>query len=124
MEAYLAKERKEFDLPLDFSGVASTFQRSVYDRLLAIEYGKVSSYGRIAQEVGAPERARVVGQAVGANPIPIIVPCHRVIGSDGRLTGFSGGLVAKASLLKLEGVDVDGTSPSSRVHPEVIPLDL
>jgi len=124
MEEYLGGERQAFDLPLDFSGVTSTFQSSVYDRLLAIGYGQVSSYGRIAAEIGAPDQARAVGQAVGANPIPIIVPCHRVIGSDGRLTGFSGGLAAKVSLLKLEGVDVDGTSPNSRVHPEVIPLDL
>jgi len=104
--------------------VSSDFQREVYERLLAIEYGHVSSYGKIAHEVGKPDQARAVGQAVGANPIPIVVPCHRVIASDGRLTGFAGGLAAKVALLKLEGVDVDGTSANSRVHPEVIPLDL
>jgi len=124
LEEYFAKDRTTFDLELDFSGVSSDFQRDVYDRLLAIEYGHVSSYGKIAKEVGKPDQARAVGQAVGANPIPIVVPCHRVIASDGRLTGFSGGLAAKVALLKLEGVDVDGTSASSRVHPEVIPLDL
>ena len=82
------------------------------------------SYGQIAREIGKPDQARAVGQAVGANPIPIIVPCHRVIASDGRLTGFSGGLKRKVVLLKLEGIDVDGSSPNSKVHPEVIPLDL
>jgi methylated-DNA-[protein]-cysteine S-methyltransferase len=68
--------------------------------------------------------ARAVGQAVGSNPIPIVVPCHRVVASDGSLTGFGGGLPAKVALLKLEGIDVDGDKPTSKVHPEVIPLDL
>ncbi len=104
--------------------MTSDFQRDVYERLLAIEYGHVSSYGQIAKDLGKPDQARAVGQAVGANPIPIVVPCHRVIASDGRLTGFSGGLAAKVALLKLEGIDVDGQTPTSRVYPEVIPLDL
>ncbi len=104
--------------------MTSDFQRDVYERLLAIEYGHVSSYGQIAKDLGKPDQARAVGQAVGANPIPIVVPCHRVIASDGRLTGFSGGLAAKVALLKLEGGDVDGQTPTSRVYPEVIPLDL
>lgn len=104
--------------------MTTDFQREVYDRLMTIEYGHVASYGQIAEDIGKPDQARAVGQAVGANPIPIIIPCHRVVASDGRLTGFSGGLAAKVSLLKLEGIDVDGVSPNSRVHPEVIPLDL
>lgn len=124
LEEYFAKGRRSFDLDLDFSGVSTDFQREVYDRLLEIEYGHVTSYGQIARDIGKPDQARAVGQAVGANPIPIVIPCHRVIASDGRLTGFSGGLAAKVSLLKLEGVDVDGINPNSRVHPEVIPLDL
>ena len=124
LEEYFAKDRRSFDLALDLSGVATGFQREVYDRLLAIDYGHVVSYGQIADEIGKPDQARAVGQAVGANPIPIVVPCHRVIASDGRLTGFSGGLAVKVALLKLEGIDVDGASPGSRVHPEVIPLDL
>jgi methylated-DNA-[protein]-cysteine S-methyltransferase len=124
LEEYFAKERTGFDLELDFSGVASGFQQEVYDRLRRIEYGRVVSYGEIAADIGKPDQARAVGQAVGANPIPIIVPCHRVIGADGRLTGFSGGLAAKVALLKLEGVDVEGAAPRSKVHPEVIPLDL
>lgn len=124
VQAYLDKTLRVFDLDLDFGDVATDFQRDVYDRLQAIEYGHVTSYGKIAQELGTPDQARAVGQAVGANPIPIIIPCHRVVGSDRRLIGFSGGLAAKVSLLKLEGVDVDGVAANSRVHPEVIPLDL
>jgi methylated-DNA-[protein]-cysteine S-methyltransferase len=124
LEEYFARERTSFDLPLDFAGVGSGFQRDVYDRLLEIGYGHVASYGQVARDIGKPDMARAVGQAVGANPIPIVVPCHRVVGSDGALTGFGGGLAAKVSLLKLEGVDVDGARPTSKVHPEVIPLDL
>lgn len=121
---YLAKERRSFDLELDFAEVITDFQRDVYARLLAVEYGHVTSYGKIAEEIGKPDQARAVGQAVGANPIPIVIPCHRVVGSDLRLIGYSGGLAVKVSLLKLEGVDVDGVSAKSRVHPEIIPLDL
>lgn len=124
IEEYFARERRVFDLDLDFPESLTAFQRDVYDRLLDIEYGHVVSYGQVARDVGRPDMARAVGQAVGANPIPIVVPCHRVVASDGSLTGFGGGLRAKAALLKLEGIDVDGTSPSSKVHPEVIPLDL
>jgi methylated-DNA-[protein]-cysteine S-methyltransferase len=124
LEEYFAKERTSFDLPLDFAGVGSGFQRDVYDRILEIGYGHVASYGQVARDIGKPDMARTVGQAVGANPIPIVVPCHRVVGSDGALTGFGGGLAAKVSLLKLEGIDVDGARPTSKVHPEVIPLDL
>ena len=124
LREYFAKERTSFDLPLDLSGATSDFQREVYDQLLKVEHGHVTSYGQIAREIGKPDQARAVGQAVGANPIPIILPCHRVIASDGRLTGFSGGLKRKVVLLKLEGIDVDGSSPNSKVHPEVIPLDL
>ena len=92
--------------------------------MLNIEYGHVVSYGQVARDISQPGMARAVGQAVGANPIPIVVPCHRVIASDGSVTGFAGGIRTKVALLKLEGVDVDGAKPSSKVHPEVIPLDL
>jgi methylated-DNA-[protein]-cysteine S-methyltransferase len=124
LEEYFAKERQAFDVPLDFPDSVSGFQREVYDRLLTIPYGTVISYGDIARDVGKPDMARAVGQAVGSNPIPIVVPCHRVVASDGSLTGFGGGLPAKIALLKLEGIDVDGAKPTSKVHPEVIPLDL
>ena len=124
LEEYFAKDRTTFDLVLDFSGVTSDFQQEVYERLLDVPYGHVISYGQIAKDIGKPDQARAVGQAVGANPIPIVIPCHRVIASDRRLTGFAGGLAVKTELLKLEGIGVDGSSPKSRVHPEVIPLDL
>lgn len=124
LEEYFAKARRSFDLELDWPDSLTDFQRDVYRRLLEIDYGHVMSYGQVARDVGKPDMARAVGQAVGANPIPIVVPCHRVVASDGSLTGFGGGLGAKVALLKLEGIDVDGTSPSSKVHPEVIPLDL
>jgi methylated-DNA-[protein]-cysteine S-methyltransferase len=124
LEEYFAKARRTFDLELDFAESLTDFQRDVYRRLLEIDYGHVASYGQVARDIGKPDMARAVGQAVGANPIPIVVPCHRVVASDGSLTGFGGGLRAKVALLKLEGIDVDGTSPTSKVHPEVIPLDL
>lgn len=124
LEEYFAQGRRAFDLPLDFPETTTDFQHDVYRRLLEIEYGHVVSYGQVARDVGKPDMARAVGQAVGANPIPIVVPCHRVVASDGSLTGFGGGLRAKAALLKLEGIDVDGASAHSKVHPEVIPLDL
>ncbi len=124
LEEYFARERTTFELPLDWSGAHTGFQRDVYERLLRIEYGHVVSYGQVASDVGRPDMARAVGQAVGANPVPIVVPCHRVVASDGSLTGFGGGLPAKVALLRLEGIDVTGEKPSSKVHPEVIPLDL
>ena len=124
LEQYFQKDRTVFDLKLDFGGTTTSFQNEVYDRLLKIEYGHVVSYGLIAKDIHKPNMARAVGQAVGANPIPIIVPCHRVVGADGRLTGFGGGLHAKVALLTLEGIGVDGSQANSKVHPEVIPLDL
>jgi methylated-DNA-[protein]-cysteine S-methyltransferase len=124
LEQYFARKRTSFDLPLDLAGAGSGFQLHVYERLREIEYGRVASYGQIAKDIGKPDMARAVGQAVGANPIPILIPCHRVVASDGSLTGFGGGLAAKAALLRLEGIDVEGERPSSKVHPDVIPLDL
>jgi methylated-DNA-[protein]-cysteine S-methyltransferase len=97
----------------------------VYDRLLRIPYGQVATYGEVARDIGGEiGAARAVGQAVGANPVAIIVPCHRVVAADGRLVGFGGGIARKAELLRVEGIDVDGSRPSSRVHPEIIRLPL
>ena len=118
LREYLEGRRKGFDLPLDFSG-ATTFQRRIFERLMHIPYGRIVSYGDIADELGDPGAARAVGQAVGANPLPIVVPCHRVVRSDGKLGGYSGGQHRKVTLLGIEGVDVDGPRPGSRVHPEV-----
>jgi len=99
---YFAGERREFDLALAPAG--TPFERSVWDELRRIPFGETRSYGEIAQALGRPGAARAVGRANGANPIPIVVPCHRVIGSDGSLTGFGGGLDAKSRLLELEGL--------------------
>ena len=97
---YFAGERKEFDLPLSLAG--TEFQLRVLDELQRIPYGETTSYGDIAARIGKPKAMRAVGAANGRNPIPIIVPCHRVIGRSGDLTGFGGGLDAKQALLQLE----------------------
>ncbi len=122
LQEYFRRERRIFDLPLDME--ATDFQKAVYDELVKIEYGHVTSYGEVAAAVGRPELARAVGQAVGANPVPIVVPCHRVVASDGKLVGFGGGLHAKVALLRIEGIEVDGERPSSKVRPEVLRLEL
>jgi methylated-DNA-[protein]-cysteine S-methyltransferase len=100
LEQYFAGERSEFDLELDMRG--TDFQRSVWDALLTIPYGETRSYGEIASQLGRPDRARAVGTANGSNPVSIIVPCHRVIGADGSLTGYAGGLHRKRWLLEHE----------------------
>lgn len=122
LREYFRRERRTFELALDME--ATDFQRAVYDELVKIQYGHVTSYGDVAAAVGRPEMARAVGQAVGANPVPIVVPCHRVVASDGKLVGFGGGLPAKVALLRIEGVEVDGVRPSSKVRPEVLRLEL
>lgn len=98
---YFAGTRRHFDLPLDAGGTA--FQQSVWTTLVTIPYGELRSYRDIAYAIGKPKAVRAVGAANGRNPIPIVVPCHRVIGSDGSLTGFAGGLPMKTQLLTLEG---------------------
>jgi methylated-DNA-[protein]-cysteine S-methyltransferase len=100
LDAYFAGELQEFDLRLEFQGTA--FQRSVWEALETIPYGETRSYGEIAQQIGSPTASRAVGLANGHNPIAIIVPCHRVIGANGSLTGFGGGLDRKRALLALE----------------------
>jgi methylated-DNA-[protein]-cysteine S-methyltransferase len=100
LEAYFAGERTDFDLELGMAG--SEFQRRVWRALLTIPYGETRSYGQIAEHIGATGAARAVGLANGHNPIAIIVPCHRVIGASGSLTGYGGGLDRKRSLLELE----------------------
>jgi len=97
---YFAGERKDFDLPLSLSG--TEFQIAVLEALQQIPYGETMSYGAVAKQIGRPKAMRAVGAANGRNPIPIIVPCHRVIGTSGDLTGFGGGLDTKAALLRLE----------------------
>jgi methylated-DNA-[protein]-cysteine S-methyltransferase len=98
---YFSRERRVFDLPLEPHG--SPFEQQVWMKLLDVPYGVTISYGEIATELGLPNGARAVGRANGSNPIPIVIPCHRVIGSDGSLTGYGGGLPLKRALLELEG---------------------
>lgn len=99
---YFAGRRSHFDVPLDLRGTA--FQCKVWRALQGIAGGRTSSYGRIAREIGSPQAVRAVGAAVGRNPVSVIVPCHRVLGGDGSLTGYAGGLHRKTALLRLEGV--------------------
>ncbi len=98
--AYFRGALKRFNLPLSPSG--TPFQRSVWNALCDIPYGETISYGELAKRIGKPTACRAVGAANGRNPLPIVVPCHRVIGSDGRLTGYNGGIHLKEYLLKLE----------------------
>ena len=100
LAAYFAGERVAFDLPLDPVGTA--WQRRVWAALMDIPYGETRGYGELAAALGAPGAARAVGHANGRNPISIVVPCHRVVGADGRLTGYGGGLERKRALLALE----------------------
>jgi methylated-DNA-[protein]-cysteine S-methyltransferase len=100
IEAYFAGELKSFDLPCVTAG--TPFQRQVWTALRDTGYGETITYGQLAQRVGAPSAARAVGAAVGRNPLSIIVPCHRAVGSDGSLTGFAGGLPRKRWLLEHE----------------------
>ncbi|HUG26559.1 methylated-DNA--[protein]-cysteine S-methyltransferase [Piscinibacter sp.] len=99
---YFAGRRRVFDLLLDLHGTG--FQRSVWQALLGIGAGRTRSYGEIARDLGSPNARRAVGAAVGKNPVSVIVPCHRVIGSGGALTGYAGGMARKQALLTLEGV--------------------
>lgn len=100
LDEYFAGARREFDVPLLFAG--TDFQQKVWNALLAIPYGQTVSYGDMARQIGRPGAVRAVANANGANAISIFVPCHRVIGSNGTLTGYAGGLEAKEFLLKLE----------------------
>ena len=113
LDEYFRGERRQFDLALDLEGTA--FQRLVWDALARIPFGETRSYGVIAGEVGRPAAARAVGAATGRNPAPVIVPCHRVVGASGSLTGFAGGLDTKRALLAHEaaiaGVGSEGRLP-------------
>ena len=100
--SYFAGERRTFDLPLD--PVGTPFQKKVWKALQTIPYGEVRTYGDIARRVRNPKAVRAVGRANGCNPIAIVVPCHRVIGANGTLTGFGGGIDRKARLLAIEGL--------------------
>ncbi|MCI0502943.1 MAG: methylated-DNA--[protein]-cysteine S-methyltransferase [Fusobacteria bacterium] len=102
LEEYFRGQRKSFAIPLDPEG--TEFQWLVWQELLKVPYGQCSSYHLVAEAIGSPKGARAVGRSVGANPVLILIPCHRILGSDGSLTGFSAGLKRKSFLLDLEGV--------------------
>jgi O-6-methylguanine DNA methyltransferase len=97
---FLEGKRRDFDLPLDLRG--TPFQKGVYEELLRIAYGETRSYAQVAAAVGRPKAVRAVGAAAGSNPLPIVIPCHRVIGAGGKLQGYAGGLQTKAKLLAME----------------------
>jgi methylated-DNA-[protein]-cysteine S-methyltransferase len=101
LREYFCRTRREFDLPLDARG--TPFQRAVWAEVVRIPYGTTTTYGEIGRRIGRPRAARAVGSAMGANPLPILIPCHRVIGARGSLTGYAAGLEVKAALLRLEG---------------------
>ncbi len=98
---YFEGTRRQFELSLQLSG--SDFECEIWQKLLDIPFGALRTYGELARELGGVERSRAVGQAVGSNPLAIVVPCHRVVGADGDLVGFGGGLARKRALLELEG---------------------
>ena len=100
LEQYFAGERTEFELDIELEG--TPFERSVWDAVRAIPYGQTATYAEIARRVGRPDACRAVGRANGRNPLAVIVPCHRVVGSDGSLTGYAGGITMKCALLDLE----------------------
>lgn len=102
LQAYFDGRLQRFDLPLDL-GAGSPFQQAVWHGLLALAHGHLGSYAALAQQIGRPSAARAVGGAVGRNPVSVIVPCHRVLGSGRQVTGYSGGLWRKQALLRLEG---------------------
>lgn len=117
MDAYFRGELREFTLPLRPRGTG--FERRVWDALLRIPYGRTRTYGSLAAELGRPDAARAVGRANAANPIPIVIPCHRVIGANGKLAGYGGGLDVKDYLLALEGAVLlpVGPAPLRRRSP-------
>ena len=104
LREYFTGTRRVFDLPM--LPVGTDFQRAVWQRCAEIPYGETMTYGQLAESIGRPKAARAVGAALGANPLWIVVPCHRVVGASGSLTGFAGGLDAKAWLLSFEGVTI------------------
>ena len=99
---YLEGRRRVFELPMRLEG--SAFQKDVWEAVSHIPYGQTASYGEIAHVIGKPKASRAVGAANGANPVPIVIPCHRVIGADGSLTGYGGGLALKSRFLAIEGI--------------------
>lgn len=111
LDEYFASERREFDVPLMFAG--TEFQKTVWNELLLIPHGRTTTYGELARRIGHPAAVRAIANAVGSNALSILVPCHRVIGADGTLTGYAGGLPAKRHLLALENPLSQMPAPST-----------
>jgi O-6-methylguanine DNA methyltransferase len=111
LSGYFTGQLEQFDIPVDLRG--SDFQIDVWTNMLTIPFGKLHTYGRVAKDIGRPAATRAVGQAAAMNPIPLVVPCHRVIGSNGKLVGFAGGVHVKAQLLRLEGHTVNSANKIS-----------
>ncbi len=131
LEEYFAGDRHDFDVPVALAGTA--FQLAVWEQLVDLDWGEVISYGELGRATGRATAGRAVGGAVGSNPVPIIVPCHRVLGADGRITGYSGGegIPTKSWLLGHEGIAhqvpasaMTGSSSAARVRTGAVPLDL
>lgn len=124
LDSYFSGSLREFTSPIDYANNGTAFQRRVWDALREIPYGSVETYGELAKRIGNPKAARAVGLANNRNPLAIIVPCHRVIGANGRLVGYAGGLAFKQSLLELEGValkeDVVDTAADSILRAGMI----
>jgi len=114
LDEYFAGDRTEFELPLDLRG--TEFQVQAWKALADIPFGQTTSYGKQARNIGRPKAVRAIGAANGKNPVPIVLPCHRVVGANGALTGFAGGLEVKRFLLDLEsGGSADGEAPTGRL---------
>jgi methylated-DNA-[protein]-cysteine S-methyltransferase len=103
LDEYFEGRRRDFDLAIDWS-LASEFTRRILKATAAIPFGQTSTYGKVAAKAGTPKASRAAGRALGSNPIPIVVPCHRVVGTSGKLTGYTGGLHRKIALLQIEGI--------------------
>ena len=119
LKEYFAGQRNDFAVPLDMRG--TQFQKQVWEALLAIPFGETRTYGQLARQLGNPNATRAVGAANGRNPIAVLVPCHRVIGSSGKLTGFAGGLEAKAHLLSLESAE-DSLFTANKIPANAAPI--
>ncbi len=116
LQQYFSGERTRFDLPLDLSG-GTPFQQAVWQALLQIDTGQTRSYAALARMLDRPLAVRAVGAAVGRNPVSVVVPCHRVLGSGGAMTGYAGGLPRKVALLRREGVAVAFANPAAAADP-------
>lgn len=111
LDEYFAGERREFDVPLMFAG--TEFQNAVWNELMLIPHGRTTTYGELARRIGRPAAVRAIANAIGSNALSILVPCHRVLGADGALTGYAGGLPAKRHLLALENALSQMPAPST-----------